>query len=206
VHVEVESLASHVGASRAATLEPRVRRAAEAFDGERYTEARRILRPIATEAPAAATVRELLGLVHYRLGKWKEAIAELEAFRELTGSTEQHPVLADCYRALRRWTQVDELWDELREASPSAELVAEGRIVTAGALADQGRLRDAIRLLEKGWRVPKRPATHHLRRAYALADLYERASDVPRARGLFAWIAQVAPDFADVDQRLDHLG
>lgn len=204
--IEVESLAGHVGAARAATLEPRVRRAAEAFDAERYTEARRILRPIATEAPGAASVRELLGLVHYRLGKWKEAIAELEAFRELTASTEQHPVLADCYRALRRWSHVEQLWAELGEASPSAELVTEGRIVAAGALADQGKLRDAIRLLEKGWRAPKRPGTHHLRRAYALADLYERASDVPRARGLFGWVAQVAPDFADVDERLDHLG
>jgi tetratricopeptide (TPR) repeat protein len=199
-------LAGLVGAARAATLEPRVRRAAEAYDGERYVEARRVLRPIAAEAPGAPSVRELLGLVHYRLGKWKEAIGELEAFRSLTSSTEQHPVLADCYRALRRWAQVDELWEELREVSPSAELVTEGRIVTAGALADRGQLADAIKLLEKGWKAPKRAGVHHLRRAYALADLYERASDVPRARALFGWVAAADPDFADVEARLDGLG
>ena len=37
------------------------------------------------------------------------------------------------------WSAVEELWDELRQASPSAELVMEGRIVMAGSLADRGR-------------------------------------------------------------------
>ena len=74
------------------------------------------------------------------MGQWNAAIKELEAFRSLTGSTEQHPVLADCYRAQKRWARVDELWEELRAASPSADLVAEGRIVVAGSLADRGRL------------------------------------------------------------------
>ena len=39
------------------------------------------------------------------------------------------------YRAQARWADVDELWQELREASPSGELVTEGRIVAAGAQA-----------------------------------------------------------------------
>lgn len=77
--------------------------------------------------------------------------------------------------------------------------------MAAGSLADQGRLADAVRLLEKGWKTPKQPKEHHLRRAYALADLYERAGSVPRARQLFGWLAQVAPEFADVDARLDAL-
>jgi tetratricopeptide (TPR) repeat protein len=152
-------------------------------------------------------VRELFGLTLYRLGRYREAAAQLEAFREVTGgSTEQHPVLADCYRAQRKFGLVDELWAELRDASPSAELVTEGRIVAAGALADQGRLADAIRLLEKGWSSPKRPREHHLRRAYALADLYERAGDLPRARATFGWVVGHAPDLADAADRLRHLG
>ena len=73
-----------------------------------------------------------MGLTLYRLGKWKEAIEHLESFRELAGSTEQHPVLADAHRALGNWADVDALWAELGEASPSAELVVEGRIVVAG--------------------------------------------------------------------------
>ena len=48
---------------------------------------------------------------------------------------------------------------------------------------------DAIGLLEQGWKRPKRPQEHHLRRGYALADLYERAGEVARARELFSWVA-----------------
>src|SRR5690606_14863405 len=106
--------------------ELRLRDASRAFEGERFTDAARILKKLADEAPTAPAVRELYGLTLYRQGRWRAAAGELEAFRQLTGSTEQHPVLADCYRAMRRYHEVDELWAELREASPSAELVTEG--------------------------------------------------------------------------------
>jgi len=114
------------------------------------------------------------------MGKWKDAISHLEVFRELSGSTEQHPVLADCHRALGHWRDVEFLWSELGEASPSSALVIEGRIVLAGAKADQGDVVGAISILEDGWRLPKKPRLHHLRRAYALADLYERAGRTPQ--------------------------
>src|SRR5204862_125239 len=142
------------------------------------------------DVPGAPSVRELYGLTLYREGKWRLAAKELEAFRLLGGSTEQHPVLADCYRALHQWDAVEALWDDLRAASPSADLMVEGRIVTAGARADHGDVLGGIDLLEQGWKLPKRPREHHLRRAYALADLYERGGEVARARQLFEWIAR----------------
>ena len=180
-----------------------MREAGESFRRERFDEARRILRPVAAQAPRAASIRELYGLSLYRLGRWAQAARELEAYRALTGSTEQNPVLADCYRALGRYAEVEELWDELRAASPRAELVAEGRIVAAGALADQGKLDEAIKLLASSVSRPTRkPRLHHLRMAYALADLYERAGDLPRARELFARIAASDEDFVDVGARL----
>lgn len=190
--------------ARAKRLTERVADAARAFANDRTEDARKILKPLAEEAPAAASVRELYGLTLYQLERYRPAAVELEAFRELSGSVEQHPVLADCYRALGRHTDAEELWEELREASPSAELVAEGRIVAAGSLADRDRLADAIRLLEAAPRG-KKAREHHLRTAYALADLRERAGDVSRARELFAWIAGVDPDFADVRRRLSAL-
>jgi hypothetical protein len=196
-----DELTRAAGAQRAPKLEARVKDAAKAFERGRYPEARRMLRPIVNEAPDAASARELLGLTHYRLGQWNAAIKELEAFRQLTGSTEQHPVLADCYRAQKRWARVDELWEELRAASPFADLVAEGRIVVAGALADRGRLTEAIATLEPAVKVVKRPRPHHLRMAYALADLRERSGDVPGARDLFEWIARHDPDLADAADR-----
>ena len=73
----------------------------------------------------------------------------------VTGSVDQHPVLMDCARSQRKYARVESLWDELSAASPSAALVIEGRIVLAGSLADLGRLRDAIALLER--RLAKRP-------------------------------------------------
>ena len=129
----------------------RLRNASRAFERERFTEARKLLKPLAERAPGSAPVRELYGLTLYRLGQWRAAARELEAFRTLTGSAEQLPVLADCYRALRAVpTESTSCGRSSAAASPSAEVVTEGRIVAAGALADRGELDRAIRLLEAG--------------------------------------------------------
>jgi tetratricopeptide (TPR) repeat protein len=200
------ALRKMVGEVRAKSLTRRLNEAGRAFASDRFNDARNQIATVVKEAPQLPEGRELMGLVHYRMGRWKEAIVQLEAFREITGSTEQHPVLADCHRALGHWDDVDELWAELGDASPSAELVIEGRLVVAGSHADRGDLTTAIRILEHNWRVPKRPQGHHLRRAYALADLYDRAGRTPRARELFRWVAEYAPDLADVKARVKALG
>lgn len=120
VTVKAPQLVGLVGAQRAARLEGRLSDAATAFAAERYTDARRILAPIVEEVPDLPEGRELLGLTLYRLGRWRDAATQLDAFVSLTGgSTEQHPVLADCRRALGQYGKVEELWDELRTASPS---------------------------------------------------------------------------------------
>jgi tetratricopeptide (TPR) repeat protein len=207
VRVRAPQLVDLVGAKRAARLEERLSDAATAYAAERYPDARRILAPIVEEVPDLAEGRELYGLTLYRLGRWRDAARELDAFVDLTGgSTEQHPVLADCRRALGQYGKVDELWEELRLASPNGPLVVEGRIVAAGALADQAKLAEAIALLGKGFKLPKRPMEHHLRRAYALADLYERSGDLPQARSLFTQIVRVEPDFLDAAERASSLG
>ena len=202
VKVHAPGLVELVGSKRAARLEGRLSDAATAYAAERYPDSRRILAPIVAEVPDLAEGRELYGLTLYRLGRWKDAARELDAFVDLSGgSTEQHPVLADCRRALGQYAAVDELWEELRSTSPSGPLVVEGRIVAAGALADQGRLAEAIALLGKGFRMPKDAMEHHLRRGYALADLYERSGDAPQARLLFAQVARAEPGFLDAAER-----
>jgi tetratricopeptide (TPR) repeat protein len=207
VKVDAPGLVALVGRQRAAVLEQRLSDAATAFEAERYIDARRILRAVVREVPDLPEARELLGLTLYRLGSWRDAVTQLEYFVELTGgSTEQHPVLADSYRALGRHARVAELWEELRQSSPGAPRVNEGRIVAAGSLADQGRMAEAVTLLAKGFALPRAPREHHLRRAYALADLYERSGDLPQARRLFARVAAVDPGFVDVSERVEALG
>ena len=198
----VEELTPEVGGANAPKLASRLADASRAFEAERFLDARRILSQLVKRAPESAAVRELLGLTLYRLGKWSEAAKELEAFRERTASTEQNPVLADCYRALGRYAQVEDLWRELREVSPSPELVAEGRIVFAGALADQGELRRAIGEIEPAARRIKAVRQpHQLRLLYVLGDLYERAGDIPKARVAFDRVLAAAPDFGDAAAR-----
>ena len=198
-------LARAVPNARRERVERRLAEAAEHFEEDRFADAAKVLKKLVDEAPTVPAVRELYGLTLYRQEKWKLAAKELEAYRQISKSSDQLPVLADCYRALRQWALVEECWTEVREVSPSAEIVTEGRIVMAGSLADRERLVDAIRVLEQGWSFPKRPLVHHLRRAYALADLYERAGDVPKARQLFNRIKVVDPTFADVGARIRSL-
>ena len=52
----------------------------------------------------------------------------------------------------------------------------------------------------------KRVQAHHLRLWYALADLYERAGEIPRAREFFGRVRKQDSSFADVAERLAALG
>ena len=179
--------------------------AARVYSADRYQDALRMLRKLSTQAPGSAAVKELLGLTLYRLARWPLALRELQEHHEMSGSYDQFPVIADCYRAMHRYVEAEATWSELRQASPSPEVVAEGRLVAAGCLADQGDLRGAVKLLESTLRRT-RPKPLHLRQWYALADLYERAGELPRARDIFIQIAAVDPDAYDVKQRLVALG
>ena len=97
--------------------------------------------PCATPCPDAPSVRELTGLVQYQLGHYRAAAKELEAFVELTDSVEQHPVLMDCYRGAEALAKRRRDVAGARGRITRSELVTEGRIVVAGALADRGRHR-----------------------------------------------------------------
>jgi tetratricopeptide (TPR) repeat protein len=176
--------------------------AADAFANDRDREVLRLLRPVRDALPDAPTVRELQGLAQYRVGNYRAAAKELEAFVELTDSAEQHPVLMDCYRAQKRWSKVDELWGELAATSPSPEVVAEGRIVLAGSYADRGRIDDALALLRRKSKPVPKPRDYHLRLWYALGDLEERTGNLSAARDLFQRVRRHDPDFVDVSARV----
>jgi len=183
--------------------------AIRAYERDRYLEAFRITRALADRVPESAAVRELHGLVCYRLGRWREAAKHLEAARSFSGDDpSQLPVIMDCRRAMGHRNKVDALWKELRAASPTADVLAEGRLVLAAHRAEQGELDSAIEVLVSAGAARKlrHPAERHLRQWYVLADLYERAGDFARARELFARVAEADPDLADAAQRFAELG
>jgi tetratricopeptide (TPR) repeat protein len=154
------------------------------------------------ELAGVASVHEIIGLSSYRLGQWRDATAALEMARTLKERIEDLPILADCYRAQRKWAQVDAVWQDLKEQSPAPEVMAEGRIVVAGSLADRGDVSAAIDLMRKASPVPRRVRDYHLRQWYFLGDLYDRAGDIQRAREFFLRVANHDSAFADVRERL----
>jgi hypothetical protein len=195
-----------VGAVRSQRLLDRLTAANLALDRERFDEARRLVTPLVRELPGVAAVHETVGLSNYRLGRWKQAAKSLEVAQGLRESVDLLPVLADCYRALRQWSDVDRVWRKLKAASPSQDVMTEARIVVAGSLADRGEIREAISLLTPQGRPPKRLRDHHLRQWYALGDLCDRAGDTIAAHRWFSVIAQQVPEFVDVRDRIRALG
>jgi len=191
---------------RAAVLNDRLAQAQEALDRERFDEARRIAVALAREIPDVAGVHEVLGLAAYRVGRWKQAAAELEVAQALHPAIELLPVLADTYRALRRWDDVERVWQDVRDASPAQEILAEARMVAAGAQADRGDLSAALRTMSRAVQPPKRIRDHHLRQWYVVADLHDRAGDPLEATRWFERIAAHDRDFVDVLDRLRALG
>jgi tetratricopeptide (TPR) repeat protein len=179
-----------------------------AYDRGRYQEALVLGKQLSTEVASVPEVRRLTGFAAYRVGRWRDALRHLEAYTEATGETDAVPALMDAQRALGRHGRVAKWWTELRRHSPEADVLAEARIVAAGSLADRGDLSGAIELLAKAGAGSslRNPSDRHLRQWYTLADLYERAGDLPRARQLFLRVAHVDPEAYDVDERLEALG
>ena len=195
-----------LGGKQAPRLLRYLEQAAHAYEAERYGDANRAMRVLLDNVADAPTVIELKGLIEYKTGKWAKAIDDLEFARRASGNDGLIPAIMDSHRARKNYEEVDELWAELRDASPDAETMADGRIVMASATAEQGNIDSAIKLLEKAPRVKGKARVHHLRTWYVLADLYERAGDVSRARQLFTQVADHDPELADVLDRIDALG
>ncbi len=200
--------ASDATAYRREKLVEQMGRAAEAYDRHRYEEAARLASRLAEDVPDVPEVRELAGLACYRSGQWRGAERHLEAFRTARTEPRYLPLEMDAARALGRKTKVAKLFEELRQESPDPNVLAEGRIVLAGSLADRGKIAEAIELLEtNGAAKPRRnPGERHLRQWYLLGDLYDRAGDLPRARNFFSMVAQADATAYDVADRLGDLG
>lgn len=183
-------------------------KAAEAYDRKRYEEALRLGRTVADATPGVAAVRELTGLAAYRGERWNMAKIHLRAHFTLTSDPEHLPLVMDCDRAHRRYRAVEKTFEELEASEPTADVLTEGRIVMAGALADQRKFHEAIDLLVRagGTKQLHNPSYRHVRLWYALADIFDRAGDAGSARELFARVVLAEPDAYDAQSRLAELG
>jgi len=178
--------------------------AATAFEDEDLTEAIKLAEQAKHIALRSATVRELLGLAYYRDGQFKEAARELSAFRRLAGSTEQNPVLADCYRAMSKPERALELCDEMDSSVPEP-IRYEGAIVAAGALTDMDRIDEAIARVESLELNPPSVGEHHLRAWYVLGDLLERRGRFTVALNFFEAVSAADPESTDAPERARRL-
>src|SRR5262249_31087268 len=90
---QVEEEIGRLAKGRAPQVLRQLMQAADASQHDREREALRILRPLRERLPDSPSVRELVGLCQYRVGNYRAAAKELEAFAELSDSVDQHPVL-----------------------------------------------------------------------------------------------------------------
>jgi tetratricopeptide (TPR) repeat protein len=175
------------------------------FAAEDYGEAIRLGEQAKHIALRSIAARELLGLAYYRAGRWSEAARELSAFRRLTGSTEQNPVIADCYRAMHKPDKAIEYCDEVKPGRVDEGVYYEAQIVAAGALADMRRMDEAIARLETLNLEPEGAEPHHVRAWYALGDLLQKRGRFTQAREWFEAAAATAPDLTDAAERAARL-
>lgn len=182
--------------------------ASQALDEDRPDVALEVLVWARHQAPRVALLREAYGIALYQVERWAEALSELQAYRRLTGRSDQNHVIADCLRALGR--AVDQVADAaqplVEDAQAPEDRRAEAAIVWAAALADAGDLGAGRAVLRRFLERPRSSdAEHDLRVRYLAADLAERAGDREEAQRQLELIAAVADDFLDVQARLDAL-
>ena len=158
-------------------------------------------------APRSASVREVLGIAYYGVGRWPDALTELKAYKRMTGRVDQNHLIADCYRALERPEEAVPLADEvLRDRGAPNEAKAEAVIVAASALADQARYSEALALLARAKTREDVAEDYTLRLWYVRGDILEKAGRPDEAATEFRKVMRHDPAAFDAAERLAALG
>lgn len=157
-------------------------------------------------APRAASVREVYGLALYGAGRWKDALAELKAYKRMTGRNDQNHLIADCLRGIGRPVDAVPLADEaLRDRSVPNEVKAEAVIVAASALADEGRVAEALAFMGRARTREDVAADYTLRLWYVKGDILEKAGRNAEAATEFRKIVRHDAAAFDAAERLTAL-
>lgn len=180
-------------------------RAVGALESGRDTEAERAASLAKSQAPRSGAIREVLGLAHYRRGRFREALRELQAYRRLTGRADQNHLIADSHRALGAPEKAVEVAREAMRARLPAEIRSEAAVVAGAALADLGRYDEALTMLRRFDQGPDVARPHDLRVWYVMGDVLERSGRAPEAARAFRRIVEHQPDAFDAAERLARL-
>ncbi len=157
-------------------------------------------------APRSGAVREVLGLALYGDERWEEALAEMKAYRRLSGRADQNHIIADCLRAVGKAAEVVPLAEEALRARIPNEVKAEVVIVAASALADQRRFPEALAFLRRAQTRDDVAEGYTLRLWYVAGDILQRAGRGQDAEREFRKVFRHDPTAFDVAERLAQLG
>ena len=173
--------------------------AAEAFAAARYGKAVEHAERAKKASPSNATIREILALSLYRLGRWEPALKELRTFRRIAGETTHMPVEMDCLRALDRSDDVDKVWSDLKHLGGRPDTFREARVVYGSHLLDSGRAKDAWQVVNPK-RMEEHPHEAELRQWYVAARVAAHLGDDESAAKILAAITAADPAFPGLDE------
>jgi predicted Zn-dependent protease len=178
-----------------------------AAEDEDHATARRYLAWAKHLAPRSPAVRESFGIALYRAGELHEALAELQAYRRLSGGTDQNHLIADCIRSEGRDAERAvvvgmELVDDERA---EIERRAEAAIVVAAVHLDAHRAARARPLIQRflvGPEAAHVPPDSTVRLLWVAADVAlaeGRREDALRA---LERLQSIDPEYPDVPDRI----
>jgi tetratricopeptide (TPR) repeat protein len=156
-------------------------------------------------APRSGVVREVLGMALYRSGQFRDALRELQAYRRISGRTDQNHLIADSHRALGAPEKAIEPVREALRARIGDDVRAEAAVVGASALADLGRMDEALSLLRSVRPNKGGVKESDLRLMYATGDILARAGRRKEATEEFRRIMQYDIDAFDAAERVAEL-
>jgi tetratricopeptide (TPR) repeat protein len=142
----------------------------------------------------------------YGQGRWREALAEMQAYRRMSGRADQNHIIADCQRALGHPERAVPLAEQaLAARGVPLAAKAEAVVVAASALADMGRFDQALGLLRRLKTREDVAGPEVLRVWYVTGDVLTRAGRPQEAAREFARILRHDPSAFDAAERLAQL-
>lgn len=198
-----DDLARVTPRSKLAQAIEKLTEAAEAFAAGKHGRALRLAEQAKEASPRDATIREVIGLSAYRLGRWQQALRELRTFRRYTGETTHLAVEMDVLRALDRPADIDAAWQLMQKLGGSRSARNEARVVYASHLLDRNEPRRAWEVVQPV-RITTGADESELRVWYVAARVAARLGDREAAGRLFRALQEADPGFPGLDE-LDRL-